>query len=298
MSKTNIVFSASSLDLFDFCPRAYQYGHLMRKGLPLAEKPKPLDFGTISHQGLEVYFNQLASGVHFNDRLHNCSMKMRELASDSSSSNVDITEELPILINAVEQSCEMFRYEDEHLEILAVETPFDYILFEDDFIRIIISGKVDLLVNKPAIGGGASYTNLPYDHKTTSSNFPVERLSNQFINYAFATGSFFLIVNRIGLQKTLKPEEKFKRIPLSYDPLIIQEWKDNTTRKILDVYLPMYVSQYFPMRNDSHRKFGRLCDFYKVCDSSGESAKLFKLNSQFTDREAWDKYAENGDEAV
>ena len=269
----------------------------MRKTVPISEKAKPLDFGTLTHQGLEVYFNQLAVGVHFNDRMNATLLKMKELASDVTESNVDVVEELPVLLNAVSQSCEYWRFEDEHLEILAVETPFDYILHEDDYIRIIISGKIDLLVNKPAMGGGASYTNLPYDHKSTSRDFPVDRLDDQFINYTIPTGSNFLIVNKIGLQKTLKPEEKFKRIPLSYDPLIVQQWKDNTIETIVNEYLSSVVRNSFPMNEGSCRKFGRLCEFYPVCDSSGEPAKEFKLNSMFVDREPWDKY-KKGEENI
>jgi len=297
MPKTNIVFSASSLKLFKHCKKKFKYAHLMRKTVPVHEKPRALDLGTLGHIGMEMYFNQLAEGIHFNDRIHNALMKIKATAADASVSNVDITEELPILENAFTQSCEFWRFEDEHLEILAIETPFDYILFEDEFIRIIISGKVDLLVNKPAMGGGASYTNLPYDHKFISRDFPSDRLDDQFINYTIPTGSNFLIVNKVGMQKTLKPEEKYKRIPLSYDPLIVQQWKDNTIETIVNEYLNSVVKDSFPMNEGSCRKYGRLCEFYDVCNSSGEAAKAFKLDSQYSDREPWDKYAE-GEEAV
>lgn len=270
----------------------------MRKTVPVHEKPKPLDFGTLGHIGQESYFKDLAQGVHYNDRMHNALSKIRTAASDASSSNVDIIEELPTLVNAFEQSAEHFRFEDEHLEILAVETPFDYILYEDDYIRIIISGKVDLLVNKPSMGGSAEYKNLPYDHKFISRDFPVDRLDDQFINYTIPTGSNFLIVNKVGLQKTLKPEEKFKRIPLSYDSLIVQQWKDNTIETIINEYLTSVVKDSFPMNEGSCRKFGRLCEFYKVCDLSGEDAKIWKLESQYVEREKWDKYAEDGEEGA
>lgn len=298
MAKTNIVFSASSLKLFKHCKKKFKYAHLMRKTVPVYEKPKPLDFGTLGHIGEESYFNDLAKGIHFNDRIHNALMKIKATASDATSSNVNIVEELPILENAFSQSCEFWRFEDEHLEILAIETPFDYVLYEDDYIRIIISGKIDLLVNKPGMGGGASYTNLPYDHKFISRDFPSDRLDDQFINYTVPTGSNFLIVNKVGMQKTLKPEEKFKRIPLSYDPLIVQQWKDNTIETILNEYLNSVVKDSFPMNEGSCRKFGRLCEFYQVCDSSGEAAKKFKLESQYVDREKWDKYAEDGEEGA
>lgn len=296
MPKTNIVFSASSLNLWEWCECKYNYGHLLRKTLPPDQKPLPLDRGTLGHIGMEVYFNQLAQGIHFNDRMHASLMKINSTASNPVQSNLDIQTELPILLSAFEQSCELFRFEDEHLEILAVETPFDYVLFEDEWIRIIISGKVDLLVNKPEKPNEAGYTNLPYDHKFIARDFPTDRTDNQFINYAAVTGSNYLIVNKVGMQKTLKPEEKFKRIPLSFDSLFIQQWKDNIIRVVIDEYLPARLRNHYPMRFTNCRKFGRLCEFHPVCNSSGEDAKRFKLDSLYIERQPWDKYSEGEEE--
>ena len=294
--KTNIVFSASSFNLFEWCKRKYKYAHMMRKTLPVFEKPKPLDRGTIAHKGLEVYFNQLSQGIHFNDRMQATLMKMREVATDPAESNIDITEDMPAILSSVEQSCDFWRFEDEHLEILAVESPFDYILYEDDYIRIIISGKIDLMVNKPAMNGAAEYKNLPYDHKNITRDFPTDRLDNQFINYCAPTESNYLVVNKIGMQKTLKPEEKFKRIPISYDPIFIQQWKDNVVDVVLNDYLPSLLKNSFPMRMFNCRKFGRLCEFAKVCESTGDDAKRWKLESMYVEREPWDKYAEGEEE--
>lgn len=298
MAKTNIVFSASSYDLWQFCPEKYKLGHLMRKALPTQQKPKPLDRGSIVHKGLETYFNQLAQGVHFNDRVHNMIMKARETAADAANSDIDISEELPIITNAMAESCEFWRFEDEHLEILAVETPFDYVLYEDDYVRIIISGKVDLLVNKPAMGGSAGYTGLPYDHKSTERNYPVDELNNQFQNYCVASNSNYLVVNKVGLQKTLKPEEKFLRLPLSYDKEMLEEWKKDVTEDIIEHYLPAYVKNSFPKRRINCRKFNRLCEFYPVCKASGEDTKRWKLETMYIDREPWDKYNEDSEESI
>jgi len=298
MAKTNIVFSASSFNLWEWCECKYNYAHIMRKTLPVDQKPEPLDRGGLGHIGMEVYFNQLATGVHYNDRMHNAIMKIKAAASDATFSNIDMTEELPILTSNFTQSCEHWRFEDEHLEILAVETPFDYVIFEDEWIRIIISGKIDLMVNKKGHGGEASYTNLPYDHKFVTRDFPVDRTDNQFINYAHAVSSNYIIVNKVGMQKTLKPEEKYKRIPLSYDPLFIDQWKENVIRVVIDKYLPARLRNHYPMRFSNCRKFGRLCEFHPVCNSSGEDAKKWKLESQYIDREPWDKYAEEGEEGA
>lgn len=286
--KANIVLDASKIDLFETCPARYNFRHNMNKTLPIIHKAKALDKGSLAHGGLEVYFNLLASGAHYSDRMQACLMKIRELSSDVTTSNSE-PEEVDEILKAVEQSCDYWRSEDENsLEILAVETPFAYVLFEDESVRIIISGKIDLLVNFRGIGRSASYERLPIDHKTLSRESPLLRKSNQFINYCNAVDSNYLLVNRIGLQKSLKPEEKFKRIPLSYDPIYIADWRKNLTAMIVQEYLSCVGNEYWPEKPTSCNKFNRLCEYYSICDSSGEDTKTAKLESEFVTGEAWD----------
>lgn len=245
--------------------------------------------GTLAHEGLEVYFNGIKKGIHYNDRMQATLMKIREVGSDPENSNAN-PDDVNLVLNAVEESCDLWRAEDENLIIHAVESPFDYLLYEDEYVRIIISGKIDLLCDIPPLGRNAGYSNIPFDHKTYGREFPTYRLSNQFTNYVIATDSNYLIVNKIGLQKTLKPEEKHKRIPLSYDPLVKQQWKDNIIAMVLQEYVTCVTENKWTMNFTSCYKFNRLCEYYEVCDSSGEDAKLFKLSNNYIEAEPYDKY--------
>jgi hypothetical protein len=92
----------------------------------------------------------------------------------------------------------------------------------------------------------------------------------------------------VGLQTSLKPEEKFKRIPLSYDPVILNDWKQNVTKVIMHHYLACIANDYYPMNFTSCFKFNRKCEYYEVCDSSGQEARLFKLESDFVTVSPWD----------
>ncbi len=287
-NKVNIILDASKIDLFETCPARYNFRHNKNKTLPLIHKAKALDLGSLAHNGFEVYYKALAAQTSYAERLEAALMKIRELSSDPEQSNSE-PEEVETLLTAVEQSLDFWRSEDENcLEILEVEQPFAYILFEDETVRIIISGKIDLLVNYKPIGRGASYSRLPMDHKTFSRDGIVLRKSNQFINYCNAVGSNYLVVNRVGLQKTLKAEDKFRRIPLSYDPVYIADWKNNLTKMLLQEYLSCVAEDYWPEKPTSCNKFNRLCEYYKVCDSSGQDSKEFKLDSDYVDGEVWD----------
>jgi hypothetical protein len=92
------------------------------------------------------------------------------------------------------------------------------------------------------------------------------------------------------LQKTLKPIERFKRLPLSYDGLIIQEWKDNVIQTILEDYVNCVATGHWKMNLTSCFKFNRICEYHDVCNSSGSEAKWWKLESQFVDAVKYDKY--------
>lgn len=291
--KISIILDASKIDLFETCPARYNFRHNHNKTLPMIKKAKALDTGSLAHSGFEVYFNLLTQGVHFDDRMKATLMKIRELSSDPNVSNSE-PDEVKILLRAVEESCDYWRAEDENcLDILGVEEPFAYVLYEDDTIRIIISGKIDLLTNFNAIGRNSSYKRLPMDHKTFNRDSMLLRKSNQFINYCNAVESNYLVVNRVGLQnpdakKPIPAEEKFKRLPLSYDPVYIKDWKDNLTKLILTEYLTCVAENYWPEKPTSCNKFNRLCEYYSICDSSGQDAKDNKLENEYITVEAWD----------
>src|SRR5574340_27594 len=291
--KVNIILDASKIDLFETCPARYNFRHNHNNVLPIIHKSKSLDFGGLAHNGLEVYYKMLAEGKHFSDRMQACLMKIREVSSDPTASNSE-PDEVNLLLRAIEESCDYWRAEDENcLEILGVEQPFAYVLYEDDTIRIIISGKIDLLVNFHGIGNNSSYKRLPIDHKTYSRDNKVMRKSNQFINYCSAVESNYLVVNRIGLhnpdaKKPKSAEEKYKRLPLSYDPIYIKDWRDNLTKMLLQEYLTCVSEGYWPEKPTSCNKFNRECEYLAICDCSGQDSKDYKLENEYIIGEEWD----------
>ncbi len=292
--KANIILDASKIDIFETCPARYNFRHNHNKALPLMyRKAEALEKGSLAHEGLAVYYNMLKEQQPYDDRIQACLMKIRELAADPENNSLEANE-VSILLRAIEQSCDYWRADDENcLEVLAVETPFAYELYEDESIRIIISGKIDLLVNYHGVGRQASYERMPIDHKTYSKDGPVQRKSNQFINYCNAVESNYILINRIGLQdpdakKPMSAEDKMKRLPLSYDPIYIADWKSNLTKMILNEYLTCVAESYWPEKPTSCYKFNRLCEYYEICDTSGQENKDRKLEDNFVTIAEWD----------
>jgi hypothetical protein len=285
--KANIVLDMSSYDLFETCEARYDFRHNHNKSVDISKKSVALDIGGIMHEGLEVYFKLLAEGQHFNDRLHACIRKIQEVSSNPEISNSE-PEDINQLINSVEQSCDYWRYEDEMMDIIEVERPFAYILYEDAYVRLISTGKIDLLVNLPAFQNSPPYSKLPYDHKSFRRDFEVPELSNQFMNYCTATKSLYLRVNRVGLQKTLEPNEKFQRVVLSYTKEQLEEWKDNVINMLLTNYLTCVSIDRWPTRYTSCFKFNRKCEYYNVCRTPGREEKLKMLEDTFVTVSPWD----------
>jgi hypothetical protein len=137
-----------------------------------------------------------------------------------------------------------------------------------------MDGKIDLTVTDN------NYTNMPVDHKSMDRDREVFRMSNQFKTYSYATKSYYVLVNKVGFQKTLKNYEKFKRVPVAYDPEILLDWKNNVVA-VSRQFLNCVAEGNWPMNETSCDKYNRQCEYYEVCDSSGADAKNFKLNNNY-----------------
>lgn len=285
--KVNIILDMSMFDLFEMCEARYNMRHNFNYALPMIQKPVALDSGSLVHEGFDVYFNGIKQGIHYDDRMQAALQKIMEISADPEKCNLEM-EEVSTVLSAFEQSCDFWRFEDEQMIIHEVESAFARIVYEDDVVRIILTGRIDLLVDIPSVGGSSSYTNLPIDHKSFKRDFEVPRLSNQFMNYCSAADSNYIKVNRVGLQRTLPPEQKFKRVILSYDPIMLKDWETNVIRVLLTRYLNCVASGYWNMNFTSCFKFNRKCEYYEICETSGEENKLRKLSEGFDTISPWD----------
>jgi hypothetical protein len=164
--------------------------------------------------------------------------------------------------------------------IIFVEKVGSKVLYESSDLTILYETKIDLgigLTNVPVI---------PVDHKTGSRRQSPEELSNQFMGYCWALGVNNIIVNKIGFQKTLKPEEKFQRHTLSYSNDQLEEWVSNSVWWI-KFALGCVQEKFYPANYTSCDKYSG-CVYREVCKAS-KSIREFKLHSLFEERAGvWD----------
>lgn len=275
--KVNIVFDMSKYDLFRLCEKRYNYRHNLNIGKP--GKPEQMERGSLCHAGNEVYYQSMKEGKGYDTSVGLALSEIRRAGVISTDLDNNIINRC---IDVMEEYYDYWRIADQSFVINAVEQPFMFELFSDDEVRIFLAGKIDLITSDN------KYENEPVDHKTYDRTYNLGRMNNQFKCYAVATGSNYLTVNKIGFQKTLKPHEKFVRHRMTFDPLILDEWKQNVITAIMNNYLSCVATDKWPMNETSCEKYNRKCEFYDICDASGLPAKNWKINSEYISVEPWD----------
>lgn len=252
--KKVITVSANSLNL-SACMRKYDYAKLRRR--QTIETAPSLDKGDLVHHMLEAYYTgkikQRELGLSHADLIDLAIQKGRKRATESDLNIPDAEQ----CVQTVKQYC-IFYKEDPWVPV-AVESPFSYILYEDDEIRIVFEGKIDLTCTNPIQGN----MRLVIDHKTGSRNSVPSGLSNQFMGYCVVSGTKLAILNRIGFQKTLPPEKKFVRHIIPYPQRVLDEWRSWTIWRARLIAACIEEEHFYPDFTKCDEYSG--CQFKDVC---------------------------------
>lgn len=262
------------------------------------EKAEALEKGDLMHRMLAHYYRgRMANRTDISNVIDEAVEKARVASID-----MDLSE------STVDENIKQFKeyalfYQNDGWRPLEVERPFSKVLFRRDDeviwrvgdvvateatpgaektvlsegLQILYEGVIDLIADTP-------HGIFVVDHKTASRRSTPSKLSNQFMGYSWATGSFNFVVNRIGFQKTLSAQERFQRPFLSYNKQILDEWAQNAIywTKMLVHYID---TGFFPPNFTSCDKYAG-CIFQKVCESIPE-VREFKLQANFYVGEPW-----------
>lgn len=119
------------------------------------------------------------------------------------------------------------------------------------------------------------------DHKTRSRNQDATPLANQFLAYAWASGTRRSMRNNIGFQKTLPPEKKFTRDFFPYPQGVIDWWVGWSVYRAQFIDACTTAENFPPDFNVCGRYSG--CTFQDVCMQSPDNRQRF-LNENFVKR--------------
>jgi hypothetical protein len=173
-------------------------------------------------------------------------------------------------------------YKNDFWVPLFVETVKRKVVYEDDEIRVMWKAKLD----------AAFDTNqgiFPVDHKTMQQRKDSLPLNNQFKGQCLVMETHRMFVNKVGFQTSLKPEEKFTRVPISYSTDALLEFQSEIIPMAAYNLLQYSESGYWPATGhgiNCEGKFGN-CVFHEVC-SSDRNMREETLRNNFVIGPKWD----------
>lgn len=223
------------LSSFMACPSLFNYKFNLHL-IPVAGVSKGILKGQLVHTGYHAYNKAVIAATDHRSAVTLALQSMRTKAP-----------ELPL---EPEDLIEVYRGLEDFLEFhvndswrrLDTERSFKVLAYEDPTLRlrIVLTGRIDLLVDvNPTI------PLAPVDLKSESESWFYSNTSGtQFKIYCIACKSNYLFVQRLGFQKTVKPEKKFKVETLFFHDDVLNEFKNVT--------LPYYIKQMLECMNDNY----------------------------------------------
>ena len=275
-SKKNIILDATVLSTLMSCGRLtefrFNYNYQSIKG-----KSSSMEMGSIVHTYLEYMYKARISGVSRKES-HGFGMS----AAESYSQSEEVTNTPPEDIKLALKTCEQYDefYKNDPWIPLEAEVTKKKLLYQDDDIRIIWKGKLDITMDTPS---GI----VPVDTKTMKQRRDSISLNNQFTGQVILMDTRKMFVNKIGFQKTLPPAEKFTRTQLNFTADRLLEWQSEILPYWAYQMLSYQESGYWPP-NYTHcdSKFG-LCQFKDVCEAN-RNLRNEIIATEFKVGEPWD----------
>lgn len=291
MSQEIISLDSQMLSAYQKCPTKFNYQ--FRQNLRTSDKAEALEKGGLMHNLLEVAYPMKMTSFKQRDNfmeLQEAGFKIPENPNhdvirnfaDSVSSYYAIKMNLPedevrTVVHHFNEYWEYYRHDT--WNPLAVEEVGSKVMYEDDDIKIVYTFKIDLIAE-------LGKTIAPWDHKTSKRRSEPNSMSNQFIGYCYGLSLNNIVINNIGLQKTLSPKERFQRFILTIDDARIEEWRINTIKEVLDMRNSVNANE-FRMRFTSCNDFSSGCSYLPLCESSPEG-RLYRIERDYKIEEAWD----------
>jgi PD-(D/E)XK nuclease superfamily len=294
--KKNIIMDSQVMAGLQACACLTNYRFNLNL-VPITGKGKPLEMGSMVHKILESYRKAIKNGTAKSKAIidayeagwdyyrYGDEIIIDEQGNKTGDglSNTTI-EDAQLVMTTMEQYFDY--YKNDSLTTIDVECVRGKVVYEDDEVRVIFKAKYDWIVD----------TNdgiRSVDTKTMKQRRETLKLNNQFMAQCVILDSRSVIIDKVGFQTTLKPEEKFLRPLLSYTEDNLNEWKDEVGYygKMLIFY---QESGYWP-RNLTHcDKYYNGCIYRGICESNRDM-RVEEIKRQFKVGKSWDVSADDNE---
>jgi len=279
------------LNTYQACAQKAKYSFIDNLRPP--DKEESLERGDLMHKMLEIYYSLQLDNFSFNTEVWRAIsesgikapkdkslQETREFAIRAGQyfairMNLP-AEEVDVVIYQFREYCIYYEYDSWHP--LAVEEVGSKILYEDENYKLIYNFKIDLVAEKGLIIA-------PFDHKTSKRREEPSSLSNQFIGYCYGLDLNNIVVNKIGFQKTLTPQQRFNRFILTIDDDRIKEWIDNTIHWCFKI-IESETTNYWAKNFTSCDKYSG-CIYSPLCEANPDGREN-KIERDFKVETPWD----------
>jgi hypothetical protein len=305
--KKNVIFDATSLSSLMSCGRLHdiRFNHRL---ISTRGKSNSLEIGSLIHKILEVYYRHkidgfprataigqaMAAGQLFIAGCPHCSNYKNEGEPPSCGHQA---EEYPGMQNTPEQSekftvgwrfalqtCEQYFefYKNDSFIPLAAEEVRGEVIYEDDEIRVLWKAKFDLIIDTSDVGI------MSTDHKTFKQRRDKTTLSNQFTGHCILLKARRVLVNKIGLQTSIKDiGERLTREIVPYSAARLHEWQAEIVPYYAYKYIQYAESGYWPPNYTHCDTMYGPCPYKQVCEGDPEMREEI-LRNEYTLAPVWD----------
>lgn len=272
IKKKNVILDSQIITTLQGCDRKadFRFNHSL---VPIRGKSKSLEKGSLVHEFLEAFYRSLKDGVSRSIAESNGHIAGEAFIKEMK--NTPIEEAMDAL-----EVCHKYlkHRRNDSWKVIDVECGRGEVVYEDDEIRVLYKVKYDLIVD-------TSQEMFPVDHKSMSRNGETLDLNNQFMGQCLLMKTRKMMINKIGFQKSLKPDEQFVRVFMNYSADRLAEFVE-----LIGYYAKVMINNtetgYWPPRFTSCDKFFG-CEYKHVCQGDRLDRNRL-LKEQFVVSEPWD----------
>lgn len=290
-----VILDATTLTAFQLCEEYYNLRH-NHNLIPIGGKGRGLEGGSMMHEMLATYYRTQMAGLHRDDRIASAiSTGQTFITGCEHCINPDVKciihtdhpftglesltiEEAHDVLGNFQQYVE--RWKNDSWTTVNVEYVKGKVIYEDDELSLLWKAKIDWEVDN--LEGIFSV-----DHKTFSRRERTLNTDNQFIGQSIVTEQTKVFVNKIGTQKTVKPEEKFERITLNYTKNRMAEWINECASYAYDLLAIHESGSYRHRFKMCSGKYGP-CRYNEVCEGEPSDRQRILLEKYKIADKVWD----------
>ena len=270
--KKNVIMDSQIMSTFKGCRRKSNHRFNMQL-VPIRGKSRSLEKGSLVHEFMEGYYKALKNGSNRSVAEGLGRRAAEEYIKEMKNTPV---EEAMQAIDTCHQYIK-FRKNDAWT-IIDVECGRGEVIYEDDEVRVLYKVKYDLIVDT-----NQEITSV--DHKSMSRNSETLDLNYQFMGQCLLLKTSRMLINKIGFQTSLKPEEKFIRVTMSYSKDRLAEFIDDVGYTAKEIINASESGYWAPNFTHCDKFFG--CEYKKVCQGDRNDRERL-LKESFVVGEPWD----------